>query len=162
MIKSIFIDVDGTITDGRIFYSSNGEELKCFNVKEGLGIKLAIKSGINVFIITGRKSSIVEKRAKELGIKKVYQNIIDKEKKIKEIASEQGINFDECCYIGDDLNDYYAMKLCGYKMCPADAAKEIREMSDFVSQNRCDNGAVREIIEYIITKINGKDIIDLI
>jgi len=145
------MDVDGTLTDGKIYMGQDGETFKVFNVKDGYAInEILPKHGIMPVIITSRISKIVENRAKEIGIKLVYQGVKDKLEILKKIAYENAVAFEEIAYIGDDLNDYAAMKLCGFKACPADSVAEIRELCDYVSPYNGGNGAVRDICEYIL------------
>lgn len=154
-IRILVIDVDGTLTDGKIYMGYNGEVCKAFNIKDGYGIHdILIPKGIIPVIITGRKSEIVENRCRELGIKEVCQGITDKPKKLKEILRRLNLEYSNTAYIGDDLNDLPCMeivkKLGGVVGCPQDAMKEIIEIADFVSIYYGGNGAVREFIEWII------------
>ena len=153
-IKYIILDIDGTLTDGKIYYLSSGEEMKAFNIKDGLAITVAQKCGIIIVVITGRESEIVERRMKELGVKEIYQGISDKKTFIKKYASENGVKLEECGYIGDDLNDLGCMKLMGFTACPNDACEEIRQIADYVAKQNAGYGAVREILEYVM-KVNG-------
>jgi len=150
MIKMVVLDVDGTLTNGKIYVGTQGEIMKAFNVKDGLGIvKLHVKEIVPV-IITGRKSEIVTIRAKELDIKEVHQGIDDKFNKLKQIAKKYECDFNEIAYIGDDENDLECMKLCGIKGCPADAANDVKKVANFVSKRNGGDGAVREFIEYLM------------
>ena len=151
MIKYLVLDVDGTLTDGKIYMGQDGEAMKAFSIKDGCGIAMiAIPAGITPVITTGRVSKIVENRCKELGITELYQGVKNKTEKLKEIVE----NISECAYIGDDLNDLDVMKFVksnGGKIgCPADAAKEVIKISDFVSTKNGGNGAVREFIEWLV------------
>jgi 3-deoxy-D-manno-octulosonate 8-phosphate phosphatase (KDO 8-P phosphatase) len=105
-IKLIILDVDGTLTDGKIYIDNNGVESKTFNVKDGMAIAQAIKYGINVSIITGRESEINNIRSKELGINEIHQSVINKVDKVKEIIKRLDIKLDKVCYVGDDINDF--------------------------------------------------------
>ncbi|WP_461206114.1 KdsC family phosphatase [Clostridium sp. DL1XJH146] len=159
MIKMVVLDVDGTLTDGKIYIGSHGEIMKAFNVKDGLGIKKIQTKGIVPVIITGRNSKIVTERAQELDIKEVHQGVHDKVEKLKQIIEKYGCEFNEIAYIGDDENDLECMKLCGIKGCPADAEGVVKKNADFVCKKDGGNGAVREFIEYLlldITKIEGE------
>lgn len=151
-IKMLVMDVDGTLTDGKIYIGENGEVMKAFNVKDGYGIVMAKKQGILPVIITGRKSKIVEERAKELGIEEFYQEIHDKVEVLKEVAERHEILLEEIAYIGDDLNDIDCMSICGLSACHIDAIDEVRNVADYVCQNYGGNGAVREFINYVINK----------
>jgi len=150
MIKMVVLDVDGTLTNGKIYVGTQGEIMKAFNVKDGLGItKLHVK-GIVPVIITGRNSEIIANRAKELNITEVHQGIHDKVKKLKQVAVKYECNFDEIAYIGDDENDLECMKLCSIKGCPADAESAVKKIVDFVCERNGGNGAVREFIDYLL------------
>ena len=151
MIKYFVMDVDGTLTDGKIYMSEAGELCKAFNVKDGYGIhNILLQTGIVPVIITGRISDIVSKRCKELGISEVYQGVSNK------IEVLQGIESDlsKVAYIGDDLNDISCMKLIkeagGYVGCPLDAVSEVKKLADFVSEYKGGEGAVREFIEWLL------------
>lgn len=150
-MKLLVMDVDGTLTDGKIYIGSKGEEFKSFNVKDGYAInEMLHKNGIKTAIITGRESEIVNIRARELSIDCVYQNVSDKVETLKQIVELYGISIDEVAYIGDDLNDFEAMKKCGITGCPADAVDEIKKISNYVSKYNGGEGAVRDFIEWII------------
>lgn len=151
MIKIFAMDVDGTLTDGKINISDQGEVFKSFNVKDGMGIKLLLKNNIIPIIITGRISKIVEKRAQELGIKHVYQQVVNKELIIDEIAKKFNVTTQEIAYIGDDINDLEIMKLVGHTYAPADSVKVISDYVDYVCNHNGGNGAVREACEHILT-----------
>ncbi|WP_394866656.1 KdsC family phosphatase [Paraclostridium bifermentans] len=153
-IKLIVLDVDGTLTDGSIQIDNLGNEIKSFNVKDGMGIAQAIKHGVGCAIITGRNSKIVEKRSKELGIEHVYQGIYNKKNQLELILNDLNISFQNVAYIGDDINDLEAMKLVEFSGCPNDSADEVKKSVDFISKYGGGKGAVREIIEYILKKQN--------
>lgn len=152
MIKLIALDVDGTLTNGQIVYSDSGLEIKCFNVKDGLALSSAIKLGYKIVFITGRKSEIVKRRAKELGITECYSGISDKVQILEELCRKYDIGRDEIAFMGDDLNDYSAMKFSGLSGAPKDAANEILGIVKFISEKKGGEGAVREFIEYIMKK----------
>ena len=151
------MDVDGTLTDGKIYMSSDGEFVKVFNIKDGCGIKDILPTvGIVPVVITGRTSKIVENRCRELDVDHCYQGCQDKAAKLKEVAELFGLSADEngtyheIACIGDDINDLLCMRLCGLIGCPADAAEKVREIAEFVSTKNGGDGAVREFIEWII------------
>lgn len=153
MIELIILDVDGTLTNGSIIYSNSGDELKEFNVKDGLAIASWTKKlGKKAAIITGRKSILVEKRAKELGITHLYQGYDNKDEILEKILQEENLTWNQTAAIGDDLNDYRMLKKVSLSFCVADAAKDIQSLVDVVCQNNGGNGAVREMIEYILQK----------
>ena len=155
MIKLVLLDVDGTLTDGGIYRGNNGEELKRFNVKDVYAIVNAQKLGIEFGIITGRKSELVEIRSNELKIKYLYQGISEKTVILKEIMQKTGLKKEEIAYMGDDLNDILIMKQSGLTGAPKDAADEVIQIADFVSEKNGGSGAVREFVEYILKK-DGK------
>ena len=155
MIKLVLLDVDGTLTDGGIYRGNNGEELKRFNVKDGYAIVNAQKLGIEFGIITGRKSELVEIRAKELKIKYLYQGISEKTVILEEIMKKDGLSKEKIAYMGDDLNDLLIMKQVGLSGAPKDAVDEVIQVADFVSKRNGGSGAVREFIEHILKK-DGK------
>ena len=150
MIKLLIMDVDGTLTDGKIYMAPSGEAMKAFNIKDGYAIAHMLpEMGVVPVIITGRKSLIVENRAKELGIAELHQGVSDKLKKLKEVADKYGVTSDEIAYIGDDLNDLDCMKYCGFSACPADAVEEVKQTAGYTTRAIAGSGAVREFIEFI-------------
>ncbi len=150
-IRLLALDVDGVLTDGRIYYGNDGEELKAFNIKDGLGIKLLQRSGVQVAIITGRQSHIVTRRAGELGIEDVVQGRDDKHQALLELGRQHGIGIEECAYMGDDLPDLGAVSAAGLGMTVADACQAVREAADWVSKAAGGDGAVREACEFILS-----------
>lgn len=150
MIKLIVLDVDGTLTDGKLYIDSLGNEMKAFNVKDGLAISQAIKFGINVAIITGKTSTIVEKRSKELGITEIHQGVKDKVAVLNSIVDRYSLSYDNVAYMGDDLLDMKVMKMCKLSGAPKDSADEILKISNFISRKNGGDGAVREFIEMIL------------
>ena len=153
IIKALVLDVDGTLTDGKIYMSANGELMKAFNIKDGYAIAHLPQYGITPIIITGRKSEIVEQRCKELKINEIHQGIEDKAIKLREVCDRLGIKTSECAYIGDDLNDICCMQLCGLKAAPADAVKFVRKHVDYVCEAKGGDGAVREFCDYLTAQI---------
>ena len=151
MIKYLVMDVDGTLTDGKIYMGAHGEMMKAFNIKDGCGIHdIAIPGGIIPVIITGRTSEIVKKRCGELGIQQVYQGIKNKIEQLNSIADD----LSQVAYIGDDINDLSCMipvkEAGGVVGCPADAVERVKEISDFVALHNGGDGAVRDFIEWLI------------
>ena len=149
-ITLLALDVDGVLTDGRIQYGNSGEELKSFNIKDGLGIKLLQRDGIEVVLITGRSSHIVARRARELGISEVIQGREDKLTALKEICLLRQVTPQQCAYMGDDLPDLAAVRAAGIGMAPADAVISLHEAADWVSQYTGGHGAVREACEALL------------
>ena len=154
MIKLIVLDVDGTLTDGDISYTQKGDELKTFNVKDGLGIALWKKLGGEVAIITGRNSEILEKRTNELKVKYLKQGTQNKSEALREILKEANLKNDEIAVIGDDLNDISMLKMTKYSFCPKDATKEVKKIVAKVLCKKGGKGAVREMIDFLIKKEN--------
>lgn len=150
-IKLIIMDVDGTLTDGKIYMGINGEAMKVFDVKDGYAIvNMLPKHGITPVIITGRRSGIVENRASELRIKELHQGIQDKLPKLIEIAAKYGATQSEIAYIGDDLLDLPCIEYCGTTGCPRDAVDEVKQRVNYVCEHDGGEGAVREFVEYIL------------
>ena len=159
MNKLFVMDVDGTLTDGKIYISETGELFKAFNVKDGYGISNILPSnGYIPIIITGRNSYILEQRCKELGITTIIQNCKDKKKCLLDIATKFEIHLNKSgilpgvAYIGDDIPDYEGMIISETKACPADAVEEIKEIADYVCKRKAGDGAVREFIEWLVKK----------
>ncbi len=150
MIDLIVMDVDGCLTDGSIIYTNSGDELKSFNVKDGFAIVQWLRLGKEAAIITGRKSKIVEHRARELGIEHLYQCVRKKDETLKNLSRHLGISLENVAAIGDDLNDYRLLKEVGLSFAPADAVDTIRQNVDVVLKKKGGEGAVREMIEYIL------------
>ena len=147
-IKLLVMDVDGTLTDGKIYMGENGEVMKAFNIKDGYAIAHMLpEMGIIPVIITGRESKIVENRAKELGITELYQGVSNKLEKLKEVAEKYHAAPEEIAYIGDDLNDLECIEYCGLTACPKDAVDELREKVDYVCMLDGGKGIVREFID---------------
>ncbi|WP_276710349.1 KdsC family phosphatase [Campylobacter rectus] len=148
MIEIIFLDVDGCLTDGKIVYSPNGDELKFFDVKDGYAIESWLKLGKKVAIITGRSSPIVEKRAQDLKITHVHQGVSDKFETAKQILKFEGLEFKNAAAIGDDYNDYKLLKSVVWSFKPKNAIKELKVKTRL--SRKGGNGAVREMIEMLI------------
>lgn len=153
-IKLLFLDVDGTLTDGKVYIGNHGELLKAFNIKDGYGIHdILIPKGIKPIIITGRKSCILKNRCKELGIVDIYQGIRDKLSKMKEIMDDYCVSSEAVAYIGDDLNDLscmlYIKRGGGIVACPHDAEEDVKKIADFISCRKGGDGAVRDFINHL-------------
>lgn len=143
----LVMDVDGTLTDGRIYIGSAGELMKAFNVKDGYAIARLKEFDIEPVIITGRNSDIVCTRARELKITELHQGIEDKLTQLQLLAKKYNLSSDEIAYIGDDLNDIECMKYCGISACPGDAIGQVKAVADYICENLGGRGAVREFIE---------------
>ena len=153
MIKYIILDVDGTLTDGGIYYDEHGNELKKFCTKDAAGIFTARAAGIEVMILTGRECAATTRRLTELGVKELHQNVKDKVAWMKQWMESNNISRDEVAYIGDDLNDLRPMQLCGYIGCPADACEEVKAISNYISTIKGGYGAARDVIEHYFREL---------
>ena len=153
-IKILVLDVDGTLTNGKIYIDDKDNSFKAFNVKDGFALVNWLKLGGEVAILTGKKSNIVEKRAKELGIKYIIQGSKNKKQDLKNLLKELNITFENVAYMGDDLNDLGVMKSVGFSACPKDSVQEVLEITNFISSKNGGDGAVREFLEHIMKK-NG-------
>ncbi|MEK3857191.1 KdsC family phosphatase [Cytobacillus sp. FSL H8-0458] len=149
-IKLIVLDVDGVLTDGKLYMGSDGEEYKAFHTQDGMGISLARYAGIKTAIITGRSSEAVTKRSKELKIDYVFQGIHEKLEVLQQIVSELQIGLDEVCYVGDDINDLPILREVGFPAAPNNAVPYVKEQVKYVSLLKGGEGAVRDIIESIL------------
>lgn len=146
------MDVDGTLTDGKIYMSASGELMKAFNIKDGYAIAHLREYGIEPVIITGRDSEIVKQRCAELKIFELYQGISNKLFKLKEICKKKGIELLNVAYIGDDVNDLTCIQQCGCTACPVDAVKAVKDKVNYVCAEKGGEGAVREFCEYLIAQ----------
>ena len=155
-IKLLVMDIDGTLTDGKLYIGNDGEIFKSFDVKDGCGIKdILPKLDIKPVVITARRSEIVSNRCKELGITMCFQGVRDKKKKLIEICEEKGFHrsargeFKEVVYIGDDIVDIPIMKIAAIGACPANAAESVKKVANWISKYNGGDGAVRELIDWI-------------
>lgn len=150
-IKLLLLDVDGVMTDGGIYYSNSGDEFKKFNIQDGYGITKLRRAGINIGIITGRISNLVARRAEELGIKEIYQNLENKLEAYESLKKKFNLTDAEVAYIGDDEFDLPVLELVGFSASPADAVPAVIKRVHYVCKHEGGNGAVREIIEMILS-----------
>ncbi len=149
-IKWLVLDVDGVLTDGKLTYTTSGEELKSFCAQDGLGITAARKVGLKIGIITGRQSTMVKRRSQELNIDFLAMGSHNKSGHLHQLCEAQGINTCEIAYMGDDLNDLAVSSMAGLTIAPQNACKEMKDRADYVTQHCGGDGAVREAIEYIL------------
>jgi 3-deoxy-D-manno-octulosonate 8-phosphate phosphatase (KDO 8-P phosphatase) len=150
VIKAIFFDVDGVLTDGKIIYDDAGKETKQFNVKDGYIISHLKKAGIVVGIITGRDSKVVSYRANELKLDFCHQGIVDKLSVFEKLVDFHKLKKKEVAYIGDDINDLGVLKNCGLSVCPADAISYVKEKADLVTKVKGGQGALREVADLVL------------
>ena len=146
-IKMLVMDVDGTLTDGKIYMSGNGEMFKAFDIKDGYTIYTLSKIGVRPVIITGRESEIVRRRAEELKITDLYQGVSDKLAQLRQVARQYSLSMEEIAYIGDDYNDLDCIRACGFTGCPHNAEEDIKSEVDYVCRADCGEGAVREFVK---------------
>jgi 3-deoxy-D-manno-octulosonate 8-phosphate phosphatase (KDO 8-P phosphatase) len=149
-IRLAIFDVDGVFTDGRLFFTSEGEEIKVFSVRDGLGVKRLQAAGVEVAVISGRASDALTLRMEELGISRHFQGDHDKLPLLRSLLEDTGVSVDEVAYMGDDLPDLAVMKEIALPAAPADAVEEVLNASRWVSTHPGGRGAVREFCEYIV------------
>jgi len=150
-IKIVLTDNDGVLTDTGVYFSKNGEEFKRFSIRDGMGVERLRKyAGVETIIITGEESGSVRTRAEKLKIKEYYLGVKKKEDLLPEIMKKNNVTADEVAFIGDDSNDVELMKLVGFKATPSDGMSFIKEMVDYVCDNKGGNGAFRDVAELII------------
>lgn len=154
-VRLLVLDVDGVLTDGRLYFGTDGEALKVFDVRDGHGVKLLREAGIEVAILSARRSPIVERRARELGITQVIQGATDKGASFAELVAGLRLAPDQCAYVGDDWPDLGALARAGFAATVADAAPEVRRIAHWVSAAAGGHGAVRELAEFIL-RAQGK------
>ncbi|MDO8587838.1 MAG: HAD hydrolase family protein [Armatimonadota bacterium] len=150
-IKLLAMDVDGVLTDGGMVYLEEGGQAKVFNVLDGLGIRMAMLAGLRIAWITGNVSPTVERRAQDLGVGDLYQGARHKPEAIRELAARYDLNADEIAYVGDDLNDLPAIAEVGVAFAVNNAATEVKQAAQFTTTKSGGAGAVREVIETILT-----------
>lgn len=155
MIKTFAFDMDGVLTDGDIIVDENNNWLRKMNIRDGYALQLAAWSGFNVIVISGSESSSVRKRLNRLGIHEVFMDIKNKEEFLKSYVEEKNIFLNELLFMGDDIPDYYCMKMAGIGTCPADAAFEIKSIASYISPFAGGSGCVRDVIEKVL-KLNDK------
>ncbi|QIM68379.1 MULTISPECIES: KdsC family phosphatase [Basfia] len=154
-IKFVITDVDGVLTDGQLHYDANGEAIKSFHVRDGLGVKMLMESGIPVAVLSGRDSAILRKRIADLGIKLAFLGKLEKESACYELMKEVGVTPEETAYIGDDSVDLPAFNVCGVAFAVADAPDYVKDCADYVLDLRGGKGAFREMSDMIL-KAQGK------
>ena len=149
-IKLLLLDVDGVLTDGRLYYGNSGEEMKAFNIQDGLGIKLLQQGNVQVGIITGRVSALLQRRADELGISPVVQGREDKLTALNELLQTMDISLNEIAFMGDDLPDLAVIRRVGLGITPANGSSTLAQQAHWQTTRRGGDGAVREVAEMIL------------
>lgn len=149
-LKAIFLDVDGVLTDGGVWWGPNGEEWKRFSFADIMGVSLAKKSGLRVALISGEDSPLVDRFASKMGITEVAKNCKDKAGALRTLAGQCGLELSEICFMGDDVNDLEAMSLAGLAAAPSSAVPAVLQRAAFVAQKSGGHGAVRELVDAIL------------
>lgn len=149
-IKLLALDVDGVMTDGKLYFSAQGDELKAFNILDGHGIKMLMKYGIEVAIITGRTSPLTARRARDLGIESILQGREDKREALLELISDMDISLEQIAYVGDDLPDLGAIVSAGLGITVPNAANFVKQNADYCTETAGGCGAVREVADMIL------------
>jgi 3-deoxy-D-manno-octulosonate 8-phosphate phosphatase (KDO 8-P phosphatase) len=154
----VLMDCDGVLTDGRITFLSGGREAKSFNSKDGVGMRLAHSLGLEVGIVTGRRSEAVRRRGRELGLKEIHQKIWDKLSLIESLLRRKELTFSQLCFIGDDIVDLPVLQRSGLAVAPADAHPEVRRRVHWVTRRGGGAGAVREVLDLLLDSqgLSGK------
>lgn len=149
-IRLFATDVDGVLTDAGMYYSDSGDELKKFNTRDGMGIKLLQQAGLLTALVTQEATKLVARRAEKLAIPEVHQGVMDKLAVLREMASRHGMTLQEVAYMGDDINDLAALRVVGFSAAPADALPAVRKAVTYVCRAKGGAGAVREVAEMIL------------
>lgn len=158
-IKLLLLDVDGILTDGRIIYDNQGNELKAFDVKDGHGLKMLQRAGIKIGIITGRQSEVVTRRAAELGIDILFQKALTKLDPYREILAAEGLVDEQVAYMGDDVVDLPILRRVGFSATVADAVPDVKPLVDYVTTRCGGRGAVREVCDLLLRASGQWDVL---
>lgn len=150
LIRLVLLDVDGVLTDGRLYLSSDGVETKAFHVRDGLGVRLGRKAGLVFGIVSGRESLVVVARARELGIDEVHQGVADKGARLEEIAERLGVPREAVCFVGDDVVDVPALRRAGLAVAPSGSDPEAAAAAHWITERHGGDGAVREVVDLIL------------
>ena len=149
-IRAIALDVDGVLTDGAFWWGPGGEEWKRFCFADIMGVSLALRAGLELALISGEESPLVDRYAAKMNIRHVVKGCRDKEAALRGFAATSGIDLAEICFMGDDVNDLPAMQIAGLSAAPADAAADVLALADFIAKSAGGKGAVRELIEALL------------
>lgn len=153
-IKILVMDIDGTLTNSMVYYSANGEELKSFSIRDGMGIELLHLNNIKTAILTSENSKIIVARATKLKIEHIILGSRNKKQDLINLANSLNLELENIAYVGDDVNDLQAMQIAGFSACPSNSVKHIKEIADYISDFRGGEGAVRDICELILLALN--------
>lgn len=154
-IKTFVFDMDGVLTDGDIIVDAENNWLRKMNIRDGYALQLAVRSGYNVIVISGSNSTFVHARLNRLGVKEVFMDVKNKENFLKSYVEEKNIFLEQLLFMGDDIPDYFCMKMAGIAACPADASFDIKQIASYISPFAGGDGCVRDVIEKVL-KLNGK------
>jgi len=154
-INLVLTDVDGVLTDGGMYYSSEGDIMKKFFVRDGMGVTLLKKHGIDTVIVTKEKNLIITQWYKNMKVKKLYDGVLDKGAILSKICITFNAKPEEICYIGDDVNDIALMKKCGLSVAPKNSVKEVKKVADYISEIKGGEGVFRDIVDLILTNKFG-------
>jgi 3-deoxy-D-manno-octulosonate 8-phosphate phosphatase (KDO 8-P phosphatase) len=149
-VRLMIFDVDGVLTDGTLYYSERGEELKAFNIRDGQGMKMLAGTGVRLAILSGRRSAALAQRAANLGIDLLYQGIDDKLAAFRELSGKLGLSAEQCGFVGDDLIDLPVLARCGFAASVADAAPQVLARVHYVTRAAGGRGAAREVCEFLM------------
>lgn len=155
-IKAVALDVDGVLTDGTFIWGPNGEEYKKFAFLDIMGISTGIKSGLTFALISGEDTPLIDRYAGKMKITAIYKGCKDKASALKDFAQKHNLPLEQICFMGDDINDVSAMELAGLAAAPSTAHDAAKEAADMVTKHNGGNGAVRELIDSILSKSNGE------
>ena len=155
LIKTFVFDMDGVLTDGNIIVDAENNWIRQMNIRDGYALQLAARSGFNIVIISGSNSTFVHDRLIRLGVNEVFMDVKKKEEFLKNYVAEKGISLAELLFMGDDIPDYFCLKMAAIAACPADAAFEIKQIASYISPFAGGGGCVRDVIEKVL-KLNGK------
>ena len=155
-IKFVLTDVDGVLTDGGMYYNSKGDTMKKFHTRDGMGVTLLRKKGINVVLVTKEKNEIIKQWAKKMKVKKLYDGVLNKEAILEKICKGFKITPQEVSYIGDDINDLGLLSKVGFSATPSDGIDEVKKQCDYVCKNKGGNAAFREIADIILSAQKNK------
>ena len=149
-VRALIVDVDGVLTDGGLYYGEGGEVLKRFDVRDGQGLVLLRETGLVVAIVTRKQSAMVSRRAQDLGIAEVHQDVVDKAAVVKDLLARHRLTPDQACYVGDDVGDLPALAAVGLPVAVADAVAEVRRAATYVTRAKPGHGAIREVCNLIL------------
>ena len=159
LIKTFVFDMDGVLTDGSIMVDAENNWIRKMNIRDGYALQLAARSGFHIVIISGSRSTFVHDRLIRLGVNEVFMDVKDKEAFLKNYVAEKGISLTELLFMGDDIPDYFCLKMAGIAACPGDAAFEIKQIASYISPFAGGHGCVRDVIEKVL-KLNDKWILN--